>query len=224
MNYKRIYEKFIESRKDRVLEENLYYETHHINPKSLGGLDSNDNLVKLTAKEHYFAHLLLAKFAGPKMVIALSYFIQDSNRYDGGVKYKPTSKNIARIREQANLARSSILKGRTFSEEHKKNLSKSKIGKIAHNKGVPAKEEQKRKQSESMKGKKPWNKGITGKDYLDKVPNHKNPPKLNGYKWINDGKIQRKLPPNEYLPGGWKFGRLDITGDNNPMRKNKNDV
>jgi hypothetical protein len=38
-----------------------YSETHHILPKCLGGKDKN-NLVKLTAKEHYIAHALLTKF------------------------------------------------------------------------------------------------------------------------------------------------------------------
>jgi hypothetical protein len=38
-----------------------YTERHHIVPKSLGGLNDKSNLVYLTAKEHYIAHLLLTK-------------------------------------------------------------------------------------------------------------------------------------------------------------------
>lgn len=38
-----------------------YYEKHHIIPKALGGTNESSNLVKLTAKEHYVAHLLLMK-------------------------------------------------------------------------------------------------------------------------------------------------------------------
>jgi hypothetical protein len=38
-----------------------YTETHHIKPRSIGGCDSKDNLVKLTAKQHFICHLLLTK-------------------------------------------------------------------------------------------------------------------------------------------------------------------
>ena len=38
-----------------------YLERHHITPKSFGGNDSKDNLVKLTAREHFICHLLLTK-------------------------------------------------------------------------------------------------------------------------------------------------------------------
>lgn len=38
-----------------------YYETHHIIPRSLGGKDTKSNLVALTAREHFIAHILLTK-------------------------------------------------------------------------------------------------------------------------------------------------------------------
>lgn len=38
-----------------------YTERHHIIPKSLGGPDYDDNLVNLTAREHFICHLLLQK-------------------------------------------------------------------------------------------------------------------------------------------------------------------
>jgi len=60
MNYERIYNQLTEKRKVHKLTG--YTETHHIQPKSLGGSNSKDNLVELTAKEHFIAHLLLAKF------------------------------------------------------------------------------------------------------------------------------------------------------------------
>lgn len=59
MNYKRIYDKIIEKRRDNFPEG--YSETHHILPRSLGGKDNEDNLVLLTAREHYLAHALLVK-------------------------------------------------------------------------------------------------------------------------------------------------------------------
>ncbi len=59
MNYLNIYTRIIENRRNNV--PTGYYETHHILPRCLGGTDSKDNLVKLTAKEHFICHLLLTK-------------------------------------------------------------------------------------------------------------------------------------------------------------------
>lgn len=55
--YSRVYFKIIDRAKSRSITG--YKETHHIIPRSLGGSDSPDNLVDLTAKEHYIVHLLL---------------------------------------------------------------------------------------------------------------------------------------------------------------------
>ena len=59
MDYQLHYEKLIEKARNRKLDG--YFERHHIIPKSLGGSDDNSNLVKLTAREHFVAHLLLSK-------------------------------------------------------------------------------------------------------------------------------------------------------------------
>lgn len=45
----------------RIKGTGEYYESHHIMPKSLGGDNSKDNLVLLTAKEHVVCHHLLTK-------------------------------------------------------------------------------------------------------------------------------------------------------------------
>ena len=64
MNYKNIYYKIIEKAKN---EDNIghrqfgYFEKHHIIPKSLGGKNKKENLVKLTAREHFICHWLLIK-------------------------------------------------------------------------------------------------------------------------------------------------------------------
>lgn len=57
--YTNIYYNIIERAKSRVLEN--HSETHHIVPRSLGGDDSEDNLVVLTPREHYLCHALLPK-------------------------------------------------------------------------------------------------------------------------------------------------------------------
>jgi hypothetical protein len=59
MNYERHYELLIERAKNRKLD--CYTEKHHIIPKCMNGTDNKDNLVVLTAREHFIAHLLLLK-------------------------------------------------------------------------------------------------------------------------------------------------------------------
>lgn len=59
MNYEKHYENLILKAKNRKLEG--YCEIHHILPKCLGGNNKKENLIKLTAREHFIAHLLLIK-------------------------------------------------------------------------------------------------------------------------------------------------------------------
>ncbi len=61
MNYKKIYDKIIENRLNNPLDETEYGENHHIIPRSLGGSDEVENLVRLTAREHFICHALLAE-------------------------------------------------------------------------------------------------------------------------------------------------------------------
>lgn len=73
--YKVIYENFVDERKQkriRKLSNNTPYEEHHIIPRSLGGSDNSNNLVKLTPREHYFAHLLLVKITSGADQIKMS--------------------------------------------------------------------------------------------------------------------------------------------------------
>lgn len=58
--YKRIYDSIIERAQTRITPE-VYTERHHIIPKSMGGADDTENLVRLTAREHYIAHQCLVR-------------------------------------------------------------------------------------------------------------------------------------------------------------------
>lgn len=60
-NYLKHYNQLCSTRKllARSKQDDVYYEKHHIIPKSLGGSNSANNLILLTAREHYVAHLLL---------------------------------------------------------------------------------------------------------------------------------------------------------------------
>lgn len=90
-----------------------YTESHHIIPRSLGGDNSSSNLVRLTAREHFICHLLLAKcIAGKdryKMYAAVAYFSNNQNR-----NLRLTSRRIAAIREYNALASSERNKGNQY--------------------------------------------------------------------------------------------------------------
>lgn len=64
MNYEKNYYDYVKYVKglNRFKGDGNYYETHHIKPRSLGGKDSAENLILLTAREHFLAHYLLCKF------------------------------------------------------------------------------------------------------------------------------------------------------------------
>jgi len=79
MNYKTIYENLIKTRSNQTLLKEEYYENHHILPKCLGGSDDPQNLIKLTAREHFLAHHLLTKIypTEHKLFYALLCMIRD---------------------------------------------------------------------------------------------------------------------------------------------------
>ena len=108
MNYQRIYDEIIENRKQNIPE--CYSEKHHIVPKSLGGTNKKDNIVKLTAREHFICHLLLTKiykegtYEWAKMISAFCRMLQ-SNPTKGLRRYCP-SKWYAYLRENMSIAMS----------------------------------------------------------------------------------------------------------------------
>src|SRR5258708_2720117 len=61
MHYERIYQQLVGRAQERTITE--YTEKHHIVPRSLGGSNCRVNIVKLTAREHYVAHLCLWKMS-----------------------------------------------------------------------------------------------------------------------------------------------------------------
>jgi hypothetical protein len=150
--YTSYYNNIIDRAKTRLLDG--YHETHHIIPKSLGGSNHKDNLVKLTAREHFICHLLLTKMfdgdAKNKMVHAAWAMATLENEFQK--RYKITSKIYESLRIRYANLKSEALRGkpgRKHSEETKKKLSLALAGK----KRTPMSEESKRKLSESMKGK-----------------------------------------------------------------------
>ncbi len=61
MNYQKIYDQLIERGRKRNVSRLINVQNHHILPRSLGGDDGDDNLVFLTPREHFIAHIILVK-------------------------------------------------------------------------------------------------------------------------------------------------------------------
>ena len=104
----------------------VYYERHHIIPKSMGGSNSKDNLVLLTAKEHYICHYLLIKFTKSgglyKMVHAFRMInIQSINNYSNSRLYESCKETFSKLH-------SKYLSGNVLSEDTKRKISESHRG------------------------------------------------------------------------------------------------
>ena len=101
-----------------------YVEKHHIIPKSFGGSNKKENLVVLTAREHYVCHLLLTKMVSgkyrAKMIFALSLIKS---------KVKHNSRLYESLKIEGNKARSIYMTNRIVSIESRTKLSSSRKGK-----------------------------------------------------------------------------------------------
>lgn len=121
MDYKRIYDQLIERAKTR-LPLTDYKERHHIVMRSLGGTDDPDNLVDLTAREHFIAHWLLYRI-NPNIKTASAFFMMAN--MDG----RCTKRNInAHQYEMARRAFSKAQKQRVISPETRAKLSAANMG------------------------------------------------------------------------------------------------
>ncbi len=65
--------------KARVRKPDGYSERHHVIPKSLGGKDTIENVVRLTAREHYIAHLLLCKMTSGESLRKMAFAFSRMN-------------------------------------------------------------------------------------------------------------------------------------------------
>lgn len=152
------YLKFIDSLKGQTV--NGYCEVHHIVPKSLGGTDDKDNLIKLTARQHYVAHWILARALGGSAARAF-FMMSNFGRYG---KVNSKTYDIARA-EYSKLA-SEQMQGRTMppvSDATREKQRQAKLGRKLSpehiekvrqaSTGRVVSEETKRKVSEAKKGK-----------------------------------------------------------------------
>lgn len=124
MNYQKIHDEIITQAKIRKIDKTLYYEKHHIIPKCLGGDNSKDNLVKLTAREHYIIHWLLVKIYkdNHKLISALHLMTYSGSKNSG----RYASYTFKYARELWNDANKKICN----TSENKIRVSKIHSGKV----------------------------------------------------------------------------------------------
>jgi hypothetical protein len=114
MNYQRIYDQLIERAKNRNLEG--YKEKHHILPKCLGGSNDKENLVELTAREHFLCHMLLCEIYPKSIKLYQALWLMSTNKNKReGKRYKITSRVYERLKTEA----SKIYKNRKQTQEEK---------------------------------------------------------------------------------------------------------
>ena len=124
--YYNIYKSIVNRAKGRTLADGIYFETHHIIPRSLGGSNRKENLVRLTAREHYICHRLLIKItegAAKRSMIYAAYMMMKGTK-----RYKPSSRIYEILRNQmreANRERPGPNLGKKLSDEWKNNIKKS---------------------------------------------------------------------------------------------------
>lgn len=168
--YSKLYNSIVDKAKNRTIEG--YTESHHIYPRSLGGTNDRDNLVQLTAREHFICHWLLIKMtegdARSKMIYAL-HNMKAQNRYQERYETKITS----RVYEK-------------YRMEHATNHSKIMKGRIPPNKGRKMSEEQKQLLRERAKANH-----ASGKIYLPESQ-HKRLLKLKNFKHSEETKQKQR--------------------------------
>jgi hypothetical protein len=129
--YAKSYYFIVNRAKNRTLT--TYTERHHIVPKSLGGDNSAENLVKLTPKEHYVCHRLLTKMTEgndrTKMLCAAMIMMHG---IDVERTYRITSTAYSFTKNERAKAMSKLKKGKPGhprSPETRAKMRAAKLGK-----------------------------------------------------------------------------------------------
>ena len=127
MDYKKHYTQLIQSRINRTPINGEYYEAHHIVPKCWGGTNKKQNLILLTAREHYIAHWLLYRmrphsqssaFAFWKMTFPGTKYVERS--------YIISSRAYAEAKNAMSNAQRNRMIGYKFDKKHLLKWSKNK--------------------------------------------------------------------------------------------------
>jgi hypothetical protein len=101
MNYQKIYNQLVERGKNRITEE--YTEKHHIIPKCMGGGNEIENIVKLTAREHFIAHWLLSRLYPNNIKINRAFWLMANSPIPNKKRYIPSSRAYKEAKEKLQM-------------------------------------------------------------------------------------------------------------------------
>ena len=122
MDYIRIYNQIIERAQNRKLDG--YVEKHHITPKCMGGLDAKENIVELTAREHFLCHMLLCEIYPQIYKLKHALFLMAIGKQKVKEKiYVIGSRMYERLRKEY----SEMLTGKKQTQETRDKKSKSML-------------------------------------------------------------------------------------------------
>ena len=136
--YSKLYYKITSNAKQRITEG--YTELHHIIPQSMGGSNDKENLVELTAREHFICHWLLIKMTDgedrSKMLYALKG-MKAENKYQQRYQTKITARVYETYRIEHSINHSKVMKAKNLvpwnkggveiTDDHRENLRKAAL-------------------------------------------------------------------------------------------------
>lgn len=175
MDYLKIYNSIIERAKNRQLEGCV--EKHHIIPRCLGGNNEKENIVVLTAREHFLCHLLLCEIYPKNNKLRHAIFLMSIGKNKkkeihyiiGGRTYERLKKEYSKFllgKKQTELTRKNKSKKMLEVWKNKSKEEMSEIGKkrwitrIKNNKIIT--EKTKENISKSLKGRKiTWERNVS---------------------------------------------------------------
>ena len=117
--------KRLTTKRDRILDG--YTEKHHIVPRSFGGSNKIENLVVLTAREHFIAHLLLTKCTKGVFKQKMGYALWNMVNRDKGLRTNSKTYEIIRNAHIAMLSKQNSGSGNPMFGKHLSNETKEKI-------------------------------------------------------------------------------------------------
>lgn len=124
---------------DRILQSRInmkdtqnYQERRHIIPKTLGGNDTEDNLIYLYAEEHYYAHKLLAFEYPDNPGLQYAWWNMCQCTQNGERQYNISAEEyaLARIQFTRIMKGNQYAKGNKFTLEQLQHMSESHKGKF----------------------------------------------------------------------------------------------